>query len=141
MMAVYADNAEAINHGEFNQTNLISMDEATGSITLAQPLNVGQFLSWGLRDQMVAEADLVLTTQQLTEELGSAPAFGLLFSCLGRGPFYDGIDHDLKVIAQLLPNMPLLGFYGNGEIANIAGKNQLLPYSAVLSLFAEDSDS
>jgi len=141
MMAFYADSAEAINHGEFNQTNLISIDEDTGSITLAQPLNVGHFLSWGLRDQIVAEADLVLTTQQLTQELGSVPAFGLLFSCLGRGPFYDGIDHDLKVIAQLLPNMPLLGFYGNGEIANIAGKNQLLPYSAVLSLFAEDSGS
>lgn len=141
MMGIYADSAEAINHGEFKQTNLISINEDTGSITLAQPLDAGQFLSWGLRDQMVAEADLVLTTQQLTEELGSAPAFGLLFSCLGRGPFYDGIDHDLKVIAQLLPNMPLLGFYGNGEIANIAGKNQLLPYSAVLSLFAEDSSS
>jgi small ligand-binding sensory domain FIST len=139
MMAVYADSAEAINHGEFNQTNLISIDVSTGSITLAQPLNAGQFLSWGLRDQIVAEADLLLTIQQLTQELGATPAFGLLFSCLGRGPFYDGIDHDLKIIAQQLPNMPLIGFYGNGEISNIAGKNQLLPYSAVLSLFTENS--
>ncbi len=138
MMAVYADSAETMNSGEFNQTNLISIDENTGNITLAQPLKTGQFLSWGLRDQIVAEADLLLTTQQLAEELGASPAFGLLFSCLGRGPFYDGIDHDLRIIAQQLPNMPLLGFYGNGEIANIAGQNQLLPYSAVLSLFAEN---
>jgi len=139
MMAVYANNAETINRGEFNQTNLISHDEASGSVTLAQPLEVGQYLSWCLRDQNAAEADLLLTTQQLIQELGATPEFGLLFSCLGRGPFYDGIDHDLKIIAQQLPNMPLLGFYGNGEIANIAGKNQLLPYSAVLSLFADDS--
>ena len=139
MMAVYADSTEAMNHGEFNQTNLISIDENTGNITLAQPLKAGQFLSWGLRDQIVAETDLLLTTQQLTQELDTTPACGLLFSCLGRGPFYDGIDHDLKVIAQQLPNMPLLGFYGNGEIANIAGVNQLLPYSAVLSLFLEDN--
>jgi small ligand-binding sensory domain FIST len=137
MMAVYANSAEAINHDEFNQTNLISHDEDSGSITLAQPLEAGQFLSWGLRDQAIAETDLLLTTQQLTQELGATPDFGLLFSCLGRGPFYDGIDHDLKVISQQLPNMPLLGFYGNGEIASIAGKNQLLPYSAVLSLFAK----
>ncbi|MDI1361860.1 FIST C-terminal domain-containing protein [Methylotenera sp.] len=141
MMAVFADSAEAINQGEFNQTNLISVDEAAGYVTLAQPLKVGQFLSWGLRDQLVAEADLLLTTQQLKQELGTTPDFGLLFSCLGRGPFYDGIDHDLKIIAQQLPNMPLIGFYGNGEIANIAGNNQLLPYSAVLSLFAEHSGS
>ena len=75
-------------------------------------------------------------TQQLTENLGSKPDFGLLFSCIGRGPFYDGIDHDLNIITQQLPNMPLLGFYGNGEIARIGEHNQLLPYSAVLSLFA-----
>lgn len=139
MMAVYADSVETINCGEFNQTNLISIDEDTGNITLAQPLKAGQFLSWGLRDQVVAESDLLLTTQQLIQELGASPAFGLLFSCLGRGPFYDGVDHDLRTIAKQLPNMPLLGFYGNGEIANIAGQNQLLPYSAVLSLFAENS--
>ena len=139
MMAVYANSAEAISHGEFSQANLISHDEDSGSITLAQPLETGQYLSWGLRDQKVAEAELLITTQQLKQELGTIPEFGLLFSCLGRGPFYDGIDHDLKIIAQQLPNMPLIGFYGNGEIANIAGKNQLLPYSAVLSLFAENS--
>jgi small ligand-binding sensory domain FIST len=139
IMAMYANSAEEINRGEFSQTNLISFDENTGNITLAKPLKAGQYLSWGLRDQMFAETDLLHTIQQLTVELGSSPAFGLLFSCLGRGPFYDGIDHDLEVIAQQLPNMPLLGFYGNGEIANIAGENQLLPYSAVLSLFAENS--
>lgn len=138
VMAVYANDAESINRGEFKQTNLISHNVDSGSITLAQPLEVGQYLSWGLRDQNVAEADLLLTTQQLKQELGMLPAFGLLFSCLGRGPFYDGIDRDLKIIATQLPNMPLLGFYGNGEIANIAGENQLLPYSAVLSLFAEN---
>jgi small ligand-binding sensory domain FIST len=32
--------------------------------------------------------------------------------------------------------MPVLGFYGNGEIAYLNGDNRLLPYSAVLSLFS-----
>ena len=75
----------------------------------------------------------------MINELGAKAEFGLLFSCLGRGPFFDGIDHDLKVITQQLPNMPLLGFYGNGEIANIAGKNQLLSHSVILSIFSEDT--
>ena len=141
VMAIYANNAEAINHGEYKQTNLIAYDELSGSITLAQPLEVGQFLSWGLRDKTVAEADMSLITRQLRHELGVEPNFGLLFSCLGRGPYlYDGIDRDLKVITQQLPNMPLLGFYGNGEIASIAAENQLLPHSAVLSLFAALSE-
>ncbi|PPD52780.1 MAG: histidine kinase [Methylotenera sp.] len=136
MMAVYANSAEAIMTGEFNQTHLISFDETVGSVTLAQTLQPGQFLSWGIRDSETAQQDLRQITQQLTENLGSKPDFGLLFSCIGRGPFYDGIDHDLNIITQQLPNMPLLGFYGNGEIARIGEHNQLLPYSAVLSLFA-----
>jgi small ligand-binding sensory domain FIST len=37
------------------------------------------------------------------------------------------------------PGMPLIGFYGNGEIAQVNGQNQLLQYSAVLGLFAEAS--
>jgi small ligand-binding sensory domain FIST len=78
-----------------------------------------------------------MKTQDLAKELGNPSDFGLLFSCLGRGPYlYEGVDRDLKVITQSFPHMPLLGFYGNGEIACINGSNQLLPYSAVLSLFS-----
>lgn len=137
VIALYADSAEAIAQGNFNQTTIISCDEASGSITLAQPLQAGQFLSWSIRATSAAEADITMLTSHLTEQLGSTPEFGLLFSCLGRGPyFYNGIDRDLKVITKTFPNMPVLGFYGNGEIAYLNGDNRLLPYSAVLSLFS-----
>ncbi|HQO16771.1 MAG TPA: FIST C-terminal domain-containing protein, partial [Methylotenera sp.] len=129
MMAVYANSAEAIMTGEFSQTHLISYDEALGSVTLAQALQPGQFLCWGIRDSETAQNDLRQTTQTLLANLDAKPDFGLLFSCIGRGPFYDGIDHDLNVITATLPKMPLLGFYGNGEIARIGEHNQLLPYS------------
>lgn len=137
VIAIYADSAEDITQGKFDQTTIICCNEDSGSITLAQPLNPGQFLSWCVRDTAVAEADFSCTSQRLADELNSPPEFALLFSCLGRGPyFYNGIDRDLKVITQTFPHMPLLGFYGNGEIAHTNGSNQLLPYSAVLSLFA-----
>jgi small ligand-binding sensory domain FIST len=136
VMATYADSPEAFYNGEYNLTNLISHDDENGSITLAHRLEAGQFLSWGLRDKTAAAADLTLTIHQLENELGCTPDFGLLFSCLGRGPyFYGGVDRDLKVLTQAFPYMPLIGFYGNGEIASIRDTNQLLPSSAVLSLF------
>ncbi|HYN53176.1 MAG TPA: FIST C-terminal domain-containing protein [Methylotenera sp.] len=139
IMAVYAEHANTINAGEFDQTSVISYDDENDSITLAQPLKAGQYLSWGFRDKMLAEEDLALVSNHLKKALGTTPDFGLLISCLGRGPyFYGGIDRDLNVLTQQLPNMPLLGFYGNGEIASIGGINQLLPYSAVLSLFAQN---
>lgn len=137
VIATYADSAEALLQGECNQTTVICCDEDDGSVTLAQALSAGQFLSWSLRDTSVAEADIAMMTHELAEELGNPPDFALLFSCLGRGPyFYEGIDRDLKIVTQTFPHMPLLGFYGNGEIAYINGSNQLLPYSAVLSLFS-----
>lgn len=137
VIAIYANSAEDIALGNFNQTTIICCDDKNGSITLAQPLKPGQFLCWCLRDTAVAEADFNIMSQRLAAELGKPPEFGLLFSCLGRGPyFYNGTDRDLKVITQTFPHMPLLGFYGNSEIAHLNGSNQLLPYSAVLSLFA-----
>ena len=137
MMAVYADSAETILQGNYQQSTLISLDEVTGSITLAHTIPPGQYLSWALRDASYAQADMTLVTDILATELGVAPDFGLLFSCLGRGPYlYNGEDLDLKIVTKRFPNMPLLGFYGNGEIACINGKNQLLPYSTVLSLFS-----
>ena len=137
--ALFADSAEAIARGNFNQTTIISCDEDNGSITLAQPLQAGQFLSWSLRATAVAEADITMLASRLAERLGCPPDFALLFSCLGRGPyFYNGVDRDLKVITKTFPNMPVLGFYGNGEIAFLNGDNRLLPYSAVLSLFSAE---
>lgn len=136
VMATYANSVDDISAGNYNLTNIISYDESNGSVTLAQPVPAGQFLSWSIRDQAITEADMLLMTHQLTEDLNKKPDFGLLFSCLGRGPYFDGIDRDLKVLNKQLPGMPLLGFYGNGEITSFHGRNQLLPYSAVLSLFA-----
>jgi small ligand-binding sensory domain FIST len=136
MMAVHAESAAAITQGNYHQTSIISCDDEDGSITLTHALPVGHYVSWALRDASTAEADMALTADTLVNELGSTPDFGLLFSCLGRGPYlYNGEDLDLKVITQKFPNMPLLGFYGNGEITCIDGQNQLLPYSTVLSLF------
>lgn len=137
IIALYAESAEAITQGHFQQTTIISCDEENGSITLAQPLQAGQYLSWSLRATSAAETDISQLASHLQGKLGSQPDFGLLFSCLGRGPyFYNGVDRDLNVITKSFPGMPLLGFYGNGEIAHINGDNHLLPYSAVLSLFA-----
>lgn len=141
MMAAYADSAEAILKGDFNQTSIIAYDEDNHSVTLAQPLQTGQFLSWCLRDNQVAESDMSLICNRMASSLREAPQFGLMFSCLGRGPyFYNGIDRDLEIVKHTFPHMPLLGFYGNGEIAKVNGQNQLLPYSAVLSLFTSQPE-
>ncbi|WP_020167742.1 MULTISPECIES: FIST C-terminal domain-containing protein [Methylotenera] len=136
LMAVHATHASQIERGDYSLATIIAGDESAGTVTLAKPLQVGDWLSWAVRDSDAAQIDLVKTATQLKQQLAVKPAFSLLFSNLGRGPYlYNGIDQDLALIKTLFPQLPLIGFYGNGEIAPILGKNTLLQYSAVLGLF------
>jgi len=136
LMAVHATRASQIERGDYSLTTIIAGDESSGAVTLAKPLQVGDWLSWAVRDSDAAQVDLVKTATQFKQQLAVKPQFSLLFSNLGRGPYlYNGIDQDLALIKTLFPQLPLIGFYGNGEIAPILGKNTLLQYSAVLGLF------
>jgi small ligand-binding sensory domain FIST len=136
LMAGIADSAEGIAHGQYRLTALVGANETERSVTLAHRVEPGQLVFWALREPDAAEADMDATVSAMLENLSVAPEFGLLFSCLGRGPyFYSGVDRDLELLQKRFPGMPLIGFYGNGEIAPINGVNELLHYSAVLGLF------
>lgn len=138
LIAVYANKASALERGEYNLASLIIANHDKDSITLTKPLKEGDWLSWAIRDVDAAQIDIVKTASILKRQLDVEPEFALLFSCLGRGPFfYNGSDQDLALIKTLFPDLPIIGFYGNGEIAPIAGENELLQYSAVLGLFAK----
>jgi small ligand-binding sensory domain FIST len=147
MMAVYSSRALNIEHGNYHLASIIAGDESIGAVTLAKPLQMGDWVSSAVRDMDAAQIDLVKTAGKLRRQLdtqtnNNVPQFGLLFSCLGRGLYlYNGVDQDLALLKSLIPNLPLIGFYGNGEIAPIRGKNELLQYSAVLGLFGKNNES
>ncbi len=141
LMAVFADSAEAIMDGDYQIANLVSGNEVEQSVTLAKKVKTGQFLCWAIRETEATLADLQKTAINLSHALATPPAFGLLFSCLGRGPyFYGGLDQDLLLLKKQFPKMPLIGFYGNGEIAPCHARSEanaeLLQYAAVLGLFS-----
>lgn len=130
------DPATAIAEGRFRLATIISANAEDRSVTLSARLTPGERMFWAARQPLAAERDMRLTLDHLQRELDTAPDFALLFPCMGRGPyFYGGVDRDLDLIRQRFPDMPLIGFYGNGEIAPLAGASQLLQYAAVLGLF------
>ncbi len=142
LMAIYADSVEAMMDGDYQLAALVSGNDEANSVTLSKRVQTRQYLCWALREADAALADLKKTAINLQTELATKPDFALLFSCLGRGPyFYGGIDRDLELLKKVFPQMPLIGFYGNGEIApsNIKqnGVSDILQYSAVLSLFSQ----
>lgn len=142
LTAIYSSSQEILAQGEYNVATIIANNDAHGSITLSKDLQTGDWMCWALRDVNSAQIDIVKTATKLGQQLADEPTFAMLFSCLGRGPsFYDGSDQDLELLKTLFPALPIIGFYGNGEIAPISGKNEMLQYSAVLGLFAEDTDT
>lgn len=108
---------------------------ADGSLTLAESLSDGETIIWAIRQPLAAE-------QEMREVLAATvnpkkqPNFALMFSCIGRGPlFYGNDDRDLVAFRDTFPDTPLLGAYGTGQIAPLAGHNRLFHNTALTLLF------
>lgn len=111
---------------------------ADGSLTLAEALQPGEAIRWTLRQPLAAETDM-RTCLETAARACAAPAFGLMFSCIGRGPlFYGHDDRDLALFRERFPGLPLAGAYGSGQIAPLAGRNRHLQNSVVTALFEID---
>ena len=69
---------------------------------------------------------------RLKARRNAAPAAGLYFSCVARGPhLFDGESTEAEMIAGALGAFPLTGFFGNGEISS----SRVYGYTGVLALF------
>lgn len=135
----YGEPERALEEGRFHLLPVVAANPADKSVTVAGHLAPGMDLFWAMRLPQAAERDMDAMLSRLADDRLEAPAFGLMFPCMGRGPyFYGGEDRDLWVLKRRFPGMPCAGFYGNGEIAHLDGGNRLLQYSVVLALGYDD---
>ncbi|MFZ2854971.1 MAG: FIST C-terminal domain-containing protein [Rhodocyclaceae bacterium] len=94
------------------------------SLTLAERTFPGQKLAWAIRQPLSAEADMRQTLERLAA-VTPEPDAALLFSCIGRGPYFYGCeDRDLDALRERFPGLPLLGTYSTGQIAPGSGAGQ-----------------
>ncbi len=138
LMACVADSEEAAAHGQFQTLALMGASADHRSVTLSHPVESGLWLCWALRDVGLAEHEYKLMLEHQAKTLSESPDFGILFSCLSRSPLLDiGTERDLQLLRRRFPSMPLIGFYGMGEIAPMHGVSHPLQHAAVLGLFSE----
>lgn len=110
---------------------------ADGSLTLAERLDDAASLQWAIRQPLAAEDDMRESLALLDREL-PPPDYGLMLSCIGRGPlFYGDDDRDLLAFRERFPGTPLLGAYGSGQIAPVAGGNRQF-HNSVMTLIYRD---
>ena len=122
--------------GDFLMRGLLSADQETGALALADTVRVGQTLRFFVRDAASADTDL---RQALAGTLGHArPAGALLFTCNGRGTnMFPEPDHDARVVTDKLQTQALAGFFCGGEIGPVGGKAFLHGFTATLAVFLE----
>lgn len=119
--------------GDYLVRNLIGIDPQKGYIAVGEMLENGQKLQFARRDANTARDDMTRMLDDLKQRSADAKILGGLYiSCLGRGRYQFGENsEELRMIQQSLGDIPLVGFYANGEISH----DRLYGYTGVLTLF------
>jgi small ligand-binding sensory domain FIST len=124
--------------GDFLIRNLVGIDPNGGAIAVGEYLQEGMRVRFHLRDAETSAEDLhaVLTGYESTLPKTDAVSGALLFSCLGRGEhLYKQPNFDTGVFKEHLGEVPVGGFFCNGEIGPVGGSTFLHGYTSSFGLF------
>jgi small ligand-binding sensory domain FIST len=118
--------------GDYLVRNLVGIDPQRKLIAIGAAVEPGMRIMFCKRDAASARADLARMLDSIAGDLAVPAKGGLYFSCLGRGEHMFGRrSAELGMIRERLGNVPLCGFFCNGEISH----DRLYGYTGVLTLF------
>jgi len=125
---------EGSDTADYTVRNLLAIDPNSGRLAIGDVVEPGQPLMFCRRDGQSAWEDLDRALDSVKRR-ANAPILGALyFSCLGRGRYLFGDNsEELQRVQQALGDVPLVGFFANGEIAH----DKLYGYTGVLTLFLQ----
>lgn len=121
--------------------HIVALDPNKGSVAIAGAIEDGAAVSFCTRDEAAARKDLIRICSEIRDHLHEReqvhgariePSGAIYVSCLGRGSHMFGEQHEeLRLIRRELGDVPLVGFYANGEI----GGRNLYGFTGVLTVF------
>jgi len=121
--------------------HVVALDPSKGVVAVAAQIDEGQMVSFCTRDEPAARKDLIRICAEIRDHLheqsetdgAPAEARGAVYvSCLGRASHMFGeSNEELGLIQRQLGDLPLVGFYANGEI----GGQNLYGFTGVLTVF------
>jgi small ligand-binding sensory domain FIST len=130
-----AGTARQFGMANYQVRNVIGIDPEQRILALGAQVRRGDKVVFCTRDLDAAHADLIRICAELrdeVEEQGLTILGAHYVSCTGRGAhLFGAVGAELAVIRHNLGDVPLVGFYANGEIAG----DKLFGYTGILSLF------
>ena len=125
--------------GDFLIRSVVGVDRQHGGIAAADYFRRGQTVQFHIRDAVTADEDLRELLSRMSGDF--RPEGGLLFTCNGRGSrLFDVADHDASAVQTTWPDLPVAGFFAQGELGPIGDKNFMHGFTASLALFARQPD-
>jgi len=134
---VMSENRQEYHQGDFLIRNIVGLDPTRNALAIGALLRENSVVQFHLRDARTSAHDL----EQLLAGYQSAgqaerPQGALLFSCLGRGVYlYGEPDHDTSAFQRHFGEIPLGGFFCNGEIGPVHGATFVHGYTSAFGLF------
>jgi small ligand-binding sensory domain FIST len=124
--------------GDFLVRNVIGLERETGSLAITDRVRIGQTVQFHVRDAATADEDLRDLLQMNRAAQERAPSGALLFTCNGRGTrLFAEANHDAGVVRAQAGEIPLAGFFAQGELGPIGGQNFIHGFTASVVLFEE----
>jgi small ligand-binding sensory domain FIST len=128
---------EKFGRGDFLVRNVVGADRNSGAIAIGDFVRVGQTVQFHLRDAQSADEELRELLAVVRDSGGPSPAGALMFTGNGRGTrLFSKPHHDAGAVQQTLGEIPLAGFFAQGEIGLIGGRSFLHGFTASVALFS-----
>jgi small ligand-binding sensory domain FIST len=137
-LAMRKDTSEYV-PGDFLIRNILGMDPQSGALWVNAHVPNKSVVQFHLRDATTSAMDLerALTGYRANPHL-SPPRGALLFSCAGRGMgLYGQADHDSNAFRRLVADIPIGGFFCDGEIGPVQNATYLHGFTSAFAVFRE----
>jgi small ligand-binding sensory domain FIST len=131
---------EELGPGDFLIRNILGLEPSSGALLVGEVMRNERTVQFHLRDASTSAEDLRLLLKGYRESRHTGPSGALLFSCLGRGQYlYGRSNHDSECFREYLGDVPLGGFFCNGEIGPVGGNTFLHGYTSSFGIFRPQS--
>jgi small ligand-binding sensory domain FIST len=123
--------------GDFLIRNIIGIEPKSGALVVGEILRNERTVQFHVRDAASSSEDLRMLLKGYVDRSSQGKREGaLLFSCLGRGTYlYGQANHDSDGFKAYIGDVPLSGFFCNGEIGPVGGKTFIHGYTSSFGIF------
>jgi len=136
--AIIDEYKPSLARGNFLIANVLGADRESGAIAVGTIVRPGQTVQFHVRDASSADEDLRGMLTERMEGQEERPRGALLFSCNGRGTrLFPSPNHDAGVLRSVCGSIPLSGFFAQGELGPVGGRNYIHGFTASIALFED----